>query len=269
MPTYYDALNDAYKLFEANPPASSAQLVYLHLLHLNNCLGNAGRVQISDRALSLRTGLSKDSITNAKRTLKNRGLIDFSAKRDKSKQSTTYDITFFSEKAGQVAGQGAGHKAGQVAGQIPGQSSFISYTQESTKRREEKDDDASAREVETVTEPQATDTRPKPLSSPKSDANEIQAVWQQSFGFALFGDNALTLEQLATEDFARAELAIKKTAARNLTTTNPSAVLAYFRKVYESTPPTPQQTPKTKKTSFEDQFDWDAIKAQLELTGGK
>ena len=82
MTTYYDALNDFYKLNEQEPLAPAAQLVYLHLLHRNNRLGNRGLVQVSDRALETMTGLAKQSVTRAKQSLKNRGLIDF--KTDKT-----------------------------------------------------------------------------------------------------------------------------------------------------------------------------------------
>lgn len=123
MESYCDALSYIYKLFRENPPTSSAQLVMLHLLHENYCLGNTGTVLISDRELGLRTRLSKQTITEAKRTLKNRGLIDFKTDRDKPHKATTYTI-LISEKVGQAVGQ----RVGQTLGQRVGQTSFISYT---------------------------------------------------------------------------------------------------------------------------------------------
>ena len=77
MATYYDALNDFYRLNEQERLVSSAQLVYLHLLHINNCHGNSGYIQVSDRELEYRTKLNKNTITTAKRILKNRNFIDF------------------------------------------------------------------------------------------------------------------------------------------------------------------------------------------------
>ena len=123
MATYYDGLNDFYKLNELNPLQSSAQLVYLHLLHLNNRLGNSGTVQVSDRELGLRTSLSKQTITEAKRTLKNRGLIDFKTDRDKPHKGTTYTLTFFA-----TVGQTVGQRLGQTVGQTVGQPALVSYT---------------------------------------------------------------------------------------------------------------------------------------------
>ena len=122
MGTYYDGLNAFHKLNEQRPLTASAQLVYLHLLHENNRRGNIGTVQISDRELGLRTSLSKQTITEAKRTLKNRGLIDFHTERDKSRRATTYTLIFF------VTGQGAGQKVGQTLGQRVGQPSLVPYT---------------------------------------------------------------------------------------------------------------------------------------------
>ena len=123
MESYCDALSYIYELFKVNPPASSAQLVMLHLLHENYCLGNTGTVHISDREPGLRTRLSKQTITEAKRTLKNRGLIDFKTDRDKPHKATTYTI-LISEKVGQTVGQ----RVGQTLGQRVGQQSFVSYT---------------------------------------------------------------------------------------------------------------------------------------------
>ena len=92
MTTYYDALNDFYKLNEQEPLAPSAQLLYLHLLHRNNRLGNRGYVQVSDRMLELTTRISKQSVTRAKQSLKNRGLVDFKSEHGKP---TTFTLNFF------------------------------------------------------------------------------------------------------------------------------------------------------------------------------
>ena len=88
--TYYDRLNEAFAFFELNSLQSSAQLVHLHLLHLNNSYGNIGQFCISDNRLSLLTGLSKDTITKAKRILKNLGLIDFESDKKKPRLGTLY-----------------------------------------------------------------------------------------------------------------------------------------------------------------------------------
>ena len=111
MTTYYDALNDFYKLNEQEPLAPSAQLLYLHLLHRNNRLGNRGHVQVSDRMLELTTRISKQSITDAKRNLKSHGLIDFKTEKSNPRAGTHYTLKCFT--------------AGQNPGQNPGQSLSI------------------------------------------------------------------------------------------------------------------------------------------------
>ena len=96
MKTYYDGLNDFHKLNEQERLASSAQLVYLHLLHLNNRSGNRGYVQVSDRELETMTSLAKQSVTRAKQTIKNRGLVSFNTEHGKS---TTFTLNFFTQSA--------------------------------------------------------------------------------------------------------------------------------------------------------------------------
>lgn len=113
MATYYDGLNAFFKLNEANPLASSAQLVYLHLLHINNREWNTGSIRVSDGELRTRTRLSKQTITEAKRILKNLGLIDFKTNRNKPREGTDYTLTFF-------ANQEVGHEVGQKVGQKVG-----------------------------------------------------------------------------------------------------------------------------------------------------
>lgn len=132
MATYYDGLNDFYKKLEQKRLAGSAQLVYLHLLHLNNRAGNCGYVQVSDQTLGTITSLSKDSITRAKQILKNAGLIDFHTNRKKPREATAYTLTFFN--AGQNAGQGTGQNAGQNAGQA-----FNYHTLDKYKKEKEKE----------------------------------------------------------------------------------------------------------------------------------
>ena len=73
MKTYYDRLNGTFGFFESNILPSSAQLVMLWLLHFNNRFGNTGQFYLSDNRLSLLTNLSKGTITNTKRVLKNLG----------------------------------------------------------------------------------------------------------------------------------------------------------------------------------------------------
>ena len=90
MVSYGDRLNDTFKLFETNPPASSTQLIMLHLLHMHNAQGNTGSVVVTDRELMSRTNLSQKTVTEAKRTLKNLGLLDFKTDKRTFARKTTY-----------------------------------------------------------------------------------------------------------------------------------------------------------------------------------
>lgn len=119
MATYYDGLKDFFEKNDFSPLASSAQLVYLHLLQLNNRHGNCGFVQISDRELERLTNLNKNTITKAKRTLKNCKWIDFHTEPDKPHRGTTYFLTFF--RVGQSIGQTVGQSIIQSVGQSVGQ----------------------------------------------------------------------------------------------------------------------------------------------------
>lgn len=151
MATYYDRLNDAFALFAKQPPASSTQLLLLHLLHLHNENMNCGSVQVTDRELISRTRLSKNTITEAKRTLKNLGLIDFKTDKHTPAKLTTY---FFSEKVGQRVGQTLGQKVGQAglvcytqnAGAMDGGESFPQTPFKEDLRQEKKEDAGTRRE---------------------------------------------------------------------------------------------------------------------------
>lgn len=118
--TYYDRLNEAFAFYELNSLQSSAQLVHLHLLHLNNRFGNIGQFYISDNRLSLLTGLSQDTITKAKRILKNVGLIDFESDKKKPRKGTLYILPekilpyIWGKKQGKEQGKEQGKKRVKV-----------------------------------------------------------------------------------------------------------------------------------------------------------
>ena len=132
MATYYDALNDFYKSNEQERLVSSAQLVYLHLLQLNNRFGNSGRIQVSDRTLEYLTSLNKNTITDAKRTLKNLGLIDFKTEKQKPRQGTTYTLPRFilGQKLGQKPIQTLGQSVGQTLGQTLSNTPILSIAKD-------------------------------------------------------------------------------------------------------------------------------------------
>lgn len=94
MPTYYDALNDFHRRNATQPLHSAAQLLYLHLLHMNNCLGNRGQVKATDRQLEELLRVTRPTITQAKRQLKNAGLIDFESPKS-PRTGTLYRLPFF------------------------------------------------------------------------------------------------------------------------------------------------------------------------------
>lgn len=83
--TYYDRLNAFYKFIASNKLKPSSQLLYLHLIQINNELRNVNAFFISDRALSERTGLSLASVNESKAVLKNFALIDFKTVNHKTK----------------------------------------------------------------------------------------------------------------------------------------------------------------------------------------
>ncbi len=186
MATYYDGLNDFYKFNESRPLQSSAQLVYLHLLHENNRLGNSGTFQLSDRELEIRTSLSKNTITEAKRTLKNRGLIDFKTYRNNPNKGTTYTLLFFAE-VGQLVGQ----EVGQTLGQRVGQPSLVPYTAHAKDLRlktEENEDEARARELKEANKLKEVNARTCEM--------DVHELWEYETGFKLTGSVAYELETL-------------------------------------------------------------------------
>ena len=90
--SYYDRLNYAFEKFAELALPSSAQLVYLHILHEDNCFGRTGQVSIADRSLLVKTGLSKSTLTDAKRRLKSCGLLDFKPNVKDPHNGTPYTL---------------------------------------------------------------------------------------------------------------------------------------------------------------------------------
>ena len=88
--TYYDRLNEFFLENEIEPLSPSAQLVYLHILHENNRLQNPNRFRCTNSRIAAMTGLSNQAITNAKRALTNRGLLEILADKDNPRAGTMY-----------------------------------------------------------------------------------------------------------------------------------------------------------------------------------
>lgn len=83
--TYYDRLNKFYNELPRIKLKPSSQLLYLHLLQINNEFRWVQSFYFSDRALSERTGMSLRTISESKAVLKNFGLIDFKTVNHKTK----------------------------------------------------------------------------------------------------------------------------------------------------------------------------------------
>lgn len=105
--TYYDRLNEFFRRIEIEPLPPSAQLVYLHLLHENNRAGNPNRFRCTDTRLVGMTGLSANTITSAKRALKNRGYLNFKTNKDARREGTIYELPENAELRVKKAGQKA------------------------------------------------------------------------------------------------------------------------------------------------------------------
>ena len=81
----------------------SAQVIYLQILYMNERYGQNGTFNLSDKQLMERTRFSKQTITDAKRQLKNSGFIDYR----KTAQGSAYEV-------GKAVGQEVGHMVGNA-----------------------------------------------------------------------------------------------------------------------------------------------------------
>lgn len=124
---YFQALNYFFQFAQFRNLPASARLTYLAILHKWNGFRRAPSFALSDRELSQLTGLGIGrTITQAKRLLKNVGLIDF--------KSTTHGTTYFFKEIGgthQITPNGS-HPTTKNP-----HSGFISNTEESTIKKEE------------------------------------------------------------------------------------------------------------------------------------
>lgn len=113
MELYVKSLTAVYELLVKERLPLSAQLLIQLLLHLDYCFGRGGEFRVTDRELGLRSGLAKQSITDAKRILKNRGFIDFKTDKEKPQKGTIYKILIgreSEEEVGQSKGRFASEK---------------------------------------------------------------------------------------------------------------------------------------------------------------
>lgn len=237
MATYYDALNDFYKSNEQERLVSSAQLVYLHLLHINNCHGNSGYIQVSDRELEYRTKLNKNTITTAKRILKNRGLIDFKTNAKKPHEGTTYVLTFF--MIGQTLGQSSIQTLGQSVGQTLGQTlsnSFLTSTQEDLRLKKED------KEKSTITANACAGVRVN-RDFENEEIGEIVDYWEQS-RFGRLDFELISKLETYVKRYGFSEVKAAMDSAKESNGSPYGVSFAYFATVLEN-----RQKPKLKVIS--------------------
>lgn len=92
-----DYVKEVYAFFnelETNPLSSSAIALYHALLHMNSKCGWKDKFSVPVGTLSLKSGLSDRSITNARNELKTKGYIDFNSRS--GNKSAIYSITSLS-----------------------------------------------------------------------------------------------------------------------------------------------------------------------------
>lgn len=88
--TYYDRLKEFYSASERLNLKASEQLIMLHLLHINNCVGNPDSFYCTNERLATLSHLTVKAVKEAKCTLKNHGLIDFESDPKKPRKPTRY-----------------------------------------------------------------------------------------------------------------------------------------------------------------------------------
>ena len=97
MATYYDRLNAFFHESAKKSLKPEFQLVMLHLLHYNNQRGNTDKFYLTDGRLMRDTHLSQRQVTEAKRHLKNIGLIDFRTNPKAPREGTLYILPALSK----------------------------------------------------------------------------------------------------------------------------------------------------------------------------
>lgn len=181
--------------FDEGDLSATTQLVGYKLFAIFNERKFPESLLITDRELMSRTNIkSGQTIVEARRQLKNAGLIDFTANKARP---TRYRLTI-KQDSSKIQASAKQETSKRQA------SRFISYTP-NEEIRAKTSDDACA------------------------DANEIQDVWKQTFGVDLRGERALELERLAGLDWTRTVTAIRRTAQQS----GLSNEYAYFKAVYD------------------------------------
>lgn len=128
MNTLFEQLKHCFNVSKARNLTPAARLTMLAILHCWNNSRRPGKFQVTDAELIALTGLAKQTVTESKRTLKNIGLIDFTAR----KSGTVYTLPSSQQKK-------AEHQATRV----------INYGQISNKKQDKKKE-AYAREEDST-----------------------------------------------------------------------------------------------------------------------
>lgn len=111
---YVREINAFYNELELNPLSPSAIVLWYALLHLCNKSGWKDRFAVPVGTLSLKTGLSERSISNARNELKTKGYIDFQSRG--ANRSAVYSIKPLSAKfADTISNSGSDTASGSVS----------------------------------------------------------------------------------------------------------------------------------------------------------
>ncbi|WP_100523451.1 helix-turn-helix domain-containing protein [Mycobacteroides abscessus] len=92
---YLKEINAFYDRLETNPLSTSAIALWYALMHINNKAGWVEWFAVAASVLSVKSGLSDRTITNARNELKVKGYIDFKSR--KGNQAPIYTLVSLSE----------------------------------------------------------------------------------------------------------------------------------------------------------------------------
>lgn len=105
---YITQINAFYDWLETNKLSTSAIALWHALMHINNKTGWAKEFGVATSVLSVKTGLSKRTIVNARNELKQKGRIEWRSRR--GNQSAVYSIIPFPENLHAIIADNTSHK---------------------------------------------------------------------------------------------------------------------------------------------------------------
>lgn len=181
--TYIDRLNAFHRQIVCNNLPPHAQLLYFHLLNINNQLGWQETFCITDRRLEYSTGLSAKSITDAKRVLANSGFIRIKTNKKKPRTGTIYTLTeIFLHSMEYKNGCKNGCKTEGKNGGKP--SNVISFNNVINKKKErEEEEDARAREAPAAAiSPEVLNAWRGIVGEPNFYERKTLSEWTSEFG---------------------------------------------------------------------------------------